>query len=432
MRILIKDTSIITQNKEREFIPSGFILINNNKFEKISNGIPNERELSISDEIIDGKNTISFPGIINAHVHLGETIFKYFLKGNYSLEDYLRLTDALTKKTNLIEKERKLITDYSILNLMRSGTTTICGGRTTDSSERFGVRNVSGYMLMNSFKLKNFSYNAEEKFKREYEKIKKTNLSSLALFVHSLNTVDINLISVIKNILNKYPKVKLILHIAETKNQENEIYKKFETSSVKFLHKNKLLNKNTILIHGNWISDKDMLIVKKSGASIVHCLSSNLNVADKTLNLSNLVKNNINVCIATDGIVTGKTFSVLDEANKCFDYNNLNTKNNLITAQKLLDLITIDAAKVIGLDRIIGSIEKGKKADMVMVKKRKFGENVVKDLITKKHKILFMVLDGKLKMCNNALLMKNERKIEERFRTLTKAIKREVLNDNIG
>lgn len=428
MIILIKNVYIVTQNKKREQIPNGFIIIKNDTFEKISNGDPEEKDIKKSDKIIDAKKSIVLPGLVNAHVHLGESVFKDFFKGKYSLEHYLKITNELTRKTDLIESGRKIIADYSLLNLMKNGTTTVCGGRTTDSSEHWGMRNVSGYMLMNSFKLKNFSTDIEKKFREEYKKIKKTRLSYPALFIHSLNTIDYASIKNAKNILSKYLDVRLILHIAETKKQEQEIKNKFNKSSIEFLYQNGLLNNRTILIHGNWITDEDMKLVKKCKVSVVHCLSSNLKVADKNLDLKKMIKNEVKLCIATDGSVTGGTFSVLDEAKKSYMYyyRNQSKNNSLIYFQKILDLITIDAVRVLGLENIIGSIEKGKKADMIFFKKENMGEGIISEIIKGNNKVSGVILDGKLKIWNNRLLMKDERRVINKFRTLTKRIKEET------
>lgn len=403
-------------------------MIKNDRFEKIIEGDPMEKDIEKSDKIIDARGMTILPGLVNAHVHLGESIFADFFGSKYSLEHYLKVTNELTEKTDLIERGRKIIADYSLLNLIKSGTTTICGGRTTDSSEKIGVRNVSGYMLMNSIKLKKFSIDVEKKFKEECKKIKKTKLSHPALFIHSLNTVDRNAIKNAKKILNNCPSIRLILHIAETKKQEHEIKSKFGKSSIKFIYQQGLLNSGTILIHGNWINDEDMKIVKKCNVSVVHCLSSNLKVADKTLNLKKTIKNGVLTCIATDGLVTSGTFSVLNEAAKCFIYHNSHnrseSRNSIpISFQKILDMVTIDAAKVLGLENIIGSIEKAKKADMIFIKKGGVREGEIKNIIKKKQKIFGVILDGKLKVWNNRALMTDERKVENRFRTLTKRIK---------
>lgn len=428
MKILIKNAFIVTQNKKREHILDGFIVIKNDKFEKVAEGNPKEKDIKKFNKIIDAKKMVVLPGFVNAHVHLGESIFNDFFRGKYSLEHYLKITNELTKKTDLIEGRRKIIADYSLLKLMKEGTTTICGGRTVDSSAHWGMRNVSGYMLMDSFKLKNFSTGIEKKFREEYKKIKKTRLSYPALFIHSLNSIDYASIKNVKKILNKYSRTRLILHIAETKKQEQKIKNQIGKSSIKFLYQKGLLSYKTILIHGNWINDEDMKLVKKCKASIVHCLSSNLKVADKILNLKKIIRNNVKLCIATDGLVTSGTFSILDEAANCFIYHNRNqnSNNSFISFQKILDLITIDAAKVLGLENEVGSIEKGKRADIIFIKKEGVGDNIIKNVIKGKHKIFGVIIDGKLKIWNNRMLIIDEKKVINRFKIVIKRIKKET------
>lgn len=428
MRILIKNAFIITQNDKRENIPRGFVMIKNDKLEMIGAGDPKERDILKCHKIIDAKNLVVMPGLINAHVHLGESIYKDFFNGNYTLEGYLKKTECLTRKTDLIEKGRGIIGDYSLLNLLKSGATTICGGRTTDLAEKWGIRNVSGYMVMDSFKLKKFTEGLEEKYYEEYKKIRKTRLSYLSLFIHSLNTFNVSMIGGVKKILKKYPKTRLILHVAETKKQENEIKNKFGKSSIMFLHQNDLLNDRTILIHGNWIDNKDLKIFKKSKASLVHCLSSNLKVADRTLNLKKIVRSKIKSCIATDGVVTSGTFDILGEAKKCFIYHNRGSRinNGQLNYQKILDLITIDAAEVLGLKNDIGSIEKGKKADIVLIEQRSSRKNIAESIIEDKYTVRGVVIDGKLKMWNSRILITDEKKVMNKFRTLTKEIREKV------
>lgn len=399
-------------------------MIKDDRIEQIGAGDLKKEEVRKFDEIIDAKKLVVLPGFINTHVHLGESVFKEFFKGKYSLEHYLKVTDDITKKTDLIEKGRKIIGDYSILNIIKSGTTTICGGRTTELAEQWGIRNVSGYMLMNSFKLKGFAEELEEKYAREYQKIIKTKLSYPAIFIHSLNTFDVSLKDGVRKLLNKCPETRLILHIAETKNQEREIENNFGKSSIGFLNQNGFLNNKTILIHGNWIKKDDLKIIKKCKASLVHCLSSNLKVADKVLNLNVIIKNGIKASIATDGVITSGTFDVLDESKRCFAYHNKNNKR--ISAQKILDLITIDSAKVLGLGDVIGSLEIGKKADIIFLNKKDFGKNIVEEVVNAKQEIRGVIIDGKLKVWNKRVLMADEKKVINKFRTLTKKIKEEV------
>jgi 5-methylthioadenosine/S-adenosylhomocysteine deaminase len=419
MSILIKNAYIVTQNKKREYITQGFIIVKKDRIYKIESGNPNLSDLKEIDKTIDAEGFMILPGFINTHVHLGESIFQGLFKKKYSLEDYLNITNEITKKTKLIEENRNIIADYSILNLLYSGTSTICGGRVVDSANQWGIRNVSGYMIMNSAKLRTLSFDLEKKYKKEYKKIKNTKISYSAIFMHSINMIDLRTLSIVKKILKEFSNTKLILHVAETKIQEQEIRKKFGLSSVSFLKNKGLLNKNTILIHCNWINDSDFALIKKHKSSVVQCLSSNINVADRVLNLTKVLKNSINVCLATDGLPTSSTFSVLEEAKKCLFYYHKSKKR--ITEQKCLDLITIDAANTLGLENSIGSIEKNKKADIIFLK---MDHVDIKYLFKNSSSVSGMIIDGVIKMWNGKILDINEDEIVKKFNKLSGKIKK--------
>lgn len=411
MSILIKNISINTQDKNRRYVYRGFIVIKKDKIKKIGSGNPGNKDVKEANEIINGEGLIASPGLINAHIHLGESIFINLFKKKFSLENYLKITDKISEKTDIVEKNRKTISDYSLLRLLKSGTTTICGGRTFDMAESWGIRNISGYMIMESNKLKNFGICLDKKFSEEYKKIKLSKISHPAIFIHSINKINLRLLPKIQKLLIKFPDTKLILHLAETKIQEEEVNKKLGMSSVQFLEKNKLLGENTILIHCNWIKDKDFKLIKKRKSSIVQCLSSNINTADRVLDLKKVLKNKIKTCLATDGFPTSKTFDIAEESQKCFFYY-----QKLIPINKCADLVTIDAAKVIGLEKIIGSIEKGKKADLIFYKKNNGNQ------VMGRKKIKGVIIDGSIKIWNGRVLITNENSIIKGFNRLSNKI----------
>jgi 5-methylthioadenosine/S-adenosylhomocysteine deaminase len=415
--ILIKNATIVTQNGIRDIIPNGFIVVKDGYINKIKRNSPSPLDLRGAEKIIDASGLTIFPGFINAHIHLGESIFQHAFKNLNSLEEYLDITNKISKKAHFIEKNRSSIADYSILHLLCAGTTTICGGRTIDRASFWGLRNISGYMVMNSFKLSELSCDLGKKYKKEYKKIQAVKTSYPAIFIHSINNFDFKALLIIKNLLEEYPNTRLILHIAETKKQEEEVKKIFNLSSVKFLEKNGLLNKNTILIHCNWINDEDISLIKKNKASIVQCLSSNINVADKVLDLRKIIKKGIKACLATDGLPTSGTFNVIDEAQKCFHYY-----GKKISEQKCIDLVTIDAAHVLGLEGNIGSIEKNKKADLVFLK------SDCMNFSSSGYHVSGVIIDGSIKVWDGKVLGVDKGKIIKKFgKLLNKMQKYEYL-----
>lgn len=424
MKTIFYNATIVTQNLQREIIPLGFIVISGPKIEAIKKGKPSINDFKSCAKKINCAGTIILPGLINAHIHLGESIFTFLLKENLSLEKYLNFTDKVCEINPLIEKNRSVISDYSIMLLVKNGVSTICGGRIQNHCRNWSVRNVSGYMVMQSPKLIKY-YN---KIRKKFDFNKKDGLMSApAIFIHSLNRVDQKKLRDVRNLMKKWPGIKLIIHTLETKKSENEVVQKYGIGSIEVLNQNKLLSKDTILIHCNWANRNDLQMIQQSKASIVHCLSSNLNCSDKTLDLPAVIKMGINIAVATDGLTTSKNQDLLLEAKYCLNYHN---KSHIkkIDPQKILDMITIDAAKVLGLEKIIGSLEIGKKADILLIAlknlSKKYGPLIHRLIYSDSSKMIKnLMINGKIILrANKIKLHKSERMINFKIKNLAKKI----------
>ncbi|HUX35634.1 MAG TPA: amidohydrolase family protein [Candidatus Paceibacterota bacterium] len=365
MEILIKNAAIVTQNKNREIIERGFVSIKGKFIAAIGRGNP--KKTSAKKQItIDASGYALFPGFINSHVHLGETIYPKFIGKKNSLESYIEITNKISLLSKIPEKERRTVCDYSLLKIIKSGTTAVAGGRTRESAESFEIINVSGYMLMQSPKLGKFSIDIEKNFSNEFRSSKKQ-LTIPSIFIHSLSTVDHKILSSVRYIKRKYKNIPIMVHAGETKEAEKTAIIKFGTTSVQTLNKYGLLGKQTLLVHANNLSREDVKLIINSGASVVHCLSSNLRLTGTTADIKYLKNKKANICIATDGYTTSGTLSVLFEARECYKYHNKEAETCL-SAQEVFDMITINPAKALGISEKTGSIEKLKRADIVFIK----------------------------------------------------------------
>lgn len=425
--MLLKNATIITQNKFRKILARGHILVADGLILSVGEG-PYVGKSKHAKEIIDCSGYIITPGFINAHVHLGETIFTNLLTEHFTLETYLRVTNSIAKQSKLIENERNAICDYSLINILKSGTTTIAGGRTQDASQRFGMCNVSGYMLMQSPKLKKFSYNAEQQFDDFFKKIDDL-FTRPALFIHSLATVSKEMLLVAGRIKKNHPNLPIMVHVAETKQTELAVKRRFKQTSVQTLSTYNLLDKHTLLIHANNLSQKDTVTIKDAGASIIHCLSSNLRVADNTPNIKALMNAGIPVSIATDGVATAGTFSMLGEAQRCYRYHNgLQLNNHHVSAQAIFDMITINPARVLGISKEVGSIEPNKRADLVLFKKESYYQNtsihqlLLNDALT----VAMVILNGKIIITQNKFIANKEDAIVRAYQHVVDRVQRKT------
>jgi 5-methylthioadenosine/S-adenosylhomocysteine deaminase len=375
----------------------------------------------------DASGLIITPGLINAHIHLGETAYRYFALPEFQdIAEYIRSTDVISKSNGLIEKKRNIISEYSSLLAMREGTSTLCGGRTREAASRVGLRNVSGYMLMRSEKLKKFYGASMTMLRSECDKCEKSALTYPAIFIHSLKSVDSEKLAEIGILLREF-RYKLIIHLSETEDDENYAARTWRKSSVGVLDHYGLLSDDTIIIHGNWINKNDFRIIRNRGASVVHCLTSNMRVSDHAVDLKWLLKNDIKVCIATDGFITNGSLDLLSEARSAYLYHNRFGVGKIGITQ-IFDLITIKAAEVLGLQKEIGSLEVGKKADILFIDNRDSHislERIPRDLIFyhEANRVFGLMVDGKTVLWKSRPTSRENRLIDGKFNSLVTSLK---------
>lgn len=428
MKILVKNGTIITQNYSREVIPGGDVLVQDSKIIAVGKNLSGTH----ADKEIDATGTWVIPGLINVHVHLGETIYAPFMLDRYPLKKYLSITEKMASSSKSIEKGRLSVACYSLLQLLRSGTTTISGGRTSESAELMGMRNVSGYMLMHSRKLGHFSKNFGDKL--QYL-IFHTNqdLTSHAIFIHSLGRVSKAMLNGVRVFLSKNKDIRLMIHVAENTNSSEVSIKKWGKSEIEILESFSLLNERTLLVHGNLLNRSDLDIIRERGCSIAHCPSSSMNTSDAMLDLYTVLAKGINAVIATDGVVTASDYSVLREAGFAYKYHNRFTPKNLIAPERFFDMITINAALALGLEEKIGSIGEGKEADILIVEPpfEKSIADPVKQLIRYANliRVRDVIIGGKLMLSGlSERQINGESKTRHEFKETADDVERE-LND---
>jgi len=317
------------------------ISLQNSKF--ISKNIDVENTIKINPQLKDtydlgGK--IIIHGLVNIHLHLGESIYRHFLSPKLNLSTYIKNTNKIDKILNNHKDYRKIISEMTIFESIKCGTTHISGPRLGEIPNNLNLGFTDSSIIMNSDKLSN-----EINILKENLKINKIPKN---IFIHSLEYVSQNELILIKELKKKNKAIKIFIHTAETKETESMVIKKYKKSSIQVLEDYKLLDENTILIHCNAVSNSDYRKIFKARSWIVHCPSTSLWLDGITLPLAELARKYNRICIATDGSATSGTFSLLSEARLAYIYHNKNKFS--ISAEKIFNMITINPSKALGIN----------------------------------------------------------------------------------
>lgn len=402
--LLIKNCSLLERNASISSKRNVFIL--DGKIKKITD----EPITKTQGEIIDGSKFIVTPSFINAHFHLGETLFCGFAPLD-SLNSYIKFTSR--KLRNFIDADYETVCQQSILKCIRTGTSAIMAARGWNTVKKSEIKGLLGYPLMNSPKLsgfrKSFATKIGEQISQDNDKVK------TCIWVHSI--ISISEEEWIKTAeIIKARNLRLTLHVAETQEQVEKSKILIGCSEVEFLDRLGLLNEKTNIVHGTYLTNSELKLIAERRVNLTACPLSSFNLHQKLPEINKMLDNYVNVSLATDGLATGGTASILEVAayaSKMFNLSN----------EILLKMITFNPAKTVGLNNS-GELKEGFDADICFFKntKSKF-ESLLR------MKPIHLIVNGHFVMKNGHVTTMLEETIEEQFEFVVQKNREELIQD---
>src|SRR5579871_6363328 len=190
-----------------------------------------------------------------------------------------------------------------------------------------------------------------------------------AVAPHAIYTNSDETLKAARALANKY-SAPLIIHISETKKENDDELAKRHMTPVKALESLGVFNGRTVAAHCVWVNDADMAILKTRGVGVAHCPSSNMKLASGVAPVVRMRALGINVGLGPDGPAgSNNDFNLFEEMDLAAKLQKVSTLNpQALPASAVLEMATIGGARVLGLEKLIGSLENGKRADMIMVR----------------------------------------------------------------
>jgi 5-methylthioadenosine/S-adenosylhomocysteine deaminase len=368
--LLIHGGIVLTMNPNLDQIDRGAVAIKGDSILAVGSRESVQVKYN-AHEVVDIPDSIVMPGLINTHTHAPMSLFR-------GLADDLPLMEWL--KDHIFPAEARLTEEMvywgALLacgEMILSGTTTFCDmylfeEQVARAAKRAGMRALVGEVL---YDFPSPNYGPPENglvYTRELiERWKGDSLISIGVEPHALFTCSPQLLKDTKNLAQRY-NVPLIVHLSETKSEVDEIIQRYGATPVCHLNNIGLLDKSLIAIHCVNLTDHDMDLLAERDVKVVHCPESNMKLASGFAPIPDLLRRGVNVSLGTDGPASNNNLDLFQEMDIAAKLHKLRTKDPTVTnARQVLRMATIDAAKTLGLERDVGSIEKGKKADIVIV-----------------------------------------------------------------
>jgi 5-methylthioadenosine/S-adenosylhomocysteine deaminase len=373
---LIKDGLILSLSPEFPETFQGTLGIQGDEIRLIQSE-EDPSPLPPAKKIIDARRFLIMPGLINAHTHSPMTLFR-------GLADDLPLKTWL--ETFIFPAEAKYVTPESVYwgsllacaEMILSGTTTFADGyffmeEVIKAADHSGLRalicqGVLDFPIPGSpDPSQNISL--ARRFLETW-----TGYSpriSTGLFCHSPYTCSPETLVAVKAFCRD-KGVPFFIHAAETEDEVALIQSRYGKRPLEHLEALELLDTRTIIVHGVHLSSTEMDRLARCGSAVVHCPESNMKLASGMAPVAEMVRRKIPVALGTDGCASNNNLDLFQEMDTAAKLEKVHTLDpTVMDARTVLRMATIEGAKILGLQSQIGSIEVGKKADLLFLDRYK-------------------------------------------------------------
>ncbi len=421
--LIISGGTIVTMDNGKRVILNGAVAVDKDKIVAVDTSGEIARLFSAKQTInADGKVVI--PGLINTHTHIPMTLFR-------GISDDLDLQKWLTKyifpaeAKNVTEDFVRVGTRLGLAEMIRGGTTTYCDmyyfeDAVADETQKAGVRGVLGETVIDfpvpDNKTWNEAMNYTEKF---LDKWKNSSLIVPAIAPHAPYTVSTEHLQDVKKLSDK-TNAPIVIHVAETRKEVDDSLESKKLKPIDYLANIGFLNNRMIAAHVIFADDEELDLLKKFGVGIAHNPQSNMKLASGVAPVPRMLEMNLPVGLGTDGAASNNDLDMWEEMDTAAKLHKVFTKDpKVLTAEQAFEMATIRGARALHLENLIGSLETGKRADIVVVDFDSLHQtpyfNIYSALVysTKASDVRDVVINGKFIMRDRRLITLNESDIKK-------------------
>ncbi|MCZ2149487.1 MAG: amidohydrolase family protein [Bryobacterales bacterium] len=363
---------VVTMDAGRRVIEDGAVAVRGERIVAVGKRSEIERRYKARRRLARPQSLIA-PGLIDTHTHAPMSLFR-------GLADDLRLQEWLEKyifpaeAKNVDAEFVKWGTRLACLEMVLSGTTTYTDMYYFEEvvaaeTKRAGLRGVLGQTVI-GFPAPDARtpWDALVRAERFIGQYRNDPLIVPAVAPHAIYTTPDEVLKASRALANKYG-APMLIHLSETKRENADSLAKRKMTPTAVLDFLGALNGRTLGAHGVWLDDNDLRILKEHGTGLAHCPSSNSKLASGVARVPRILEMGIPMGLGTDGFAGSNNdanlFEEMDLAAKLQKVTNLNPV--LLPATQALEMATITGARALGLEKEIGSLEPGKRADMITV-----------------------------------------------------------------
>ena len=373
--ILVSNGTLVTVNAGFDIIENGAVGIKDGRIAYA--GSLSKLSGRKGAAYLDAAGGLIMPGLVNAHIHLPMSLFRG-LADDLALEQWLNNHIFPAEQQHLTPETVKWAALLSCSEMLLSGTTTCCDGyfyedAVAEAVSHTGMRAVLGQGVIDfpapGVPDPKDNIRCASAFVEKWKN--RSPLISPAIFCHSAYTCSKETLLSAKAAA-KQENVLFQVHVAETQNEPALIGLPPGTSPVAYLDSLGVLDENTLAVHAVWAGAEDIDILAKRNVKICHTPESNMKLASGIAPVPEMLDAGLVVGLGTDGCASNNNLDMFSEMGTAARLHKgaLNDPT-VMSAETVIRMATIEGARAIGLEHLIGSLEAGKKADLIVIDTRK-------------------------------------------------------------
>lgn len=429
-KLLIKNVTALTMDSEERIIENAVVVIEGDRIIGVG-------EESLEKEypgytIIDGNKGILMPGMVNTHTHAAMAVFR-------SLAD--DHPDRLKRYIFPLEKklvDRHLVywsTKYAICEMLLSGVTTFCDmyyfeDEVAKACKELGLRGILGETIVNFPSPDSAEpYGGLDYCRTFIEKWKGEDLITPAVAPHAPYTNDDEHLKAAYELSRQYD-VPLVMHVAEMDFEMKKYREEYDKTPVQYLDSLGILSNNFIGAHFVLVEDEDIDILEQRGVGVCHNMGANAKGAKGVAPILEMSNRGMKVGLGTDGPMSGNTLDIITQMSLVAKIQKLFNKDRTIfPAKDIVKMATLGGARALNMDQKVGSIEVGKKADLVILETESVNMQPIYDYYSavvysaNQSNVDTVILNGEVLVRNKKLLRADFNEIRRNFMEISAEIR---------
>lgn len=430
MLTAIKNVTILTMNAQKDVIENGAVIIENDKIKDI--GSLDILNKYTCEKVIDGEEGILIPGMINTHTHVSMTIARSLGDDVPNrLKKYIFPLEAKIVNKELVYLGAK----YGIAEMLLGGVTTFVDmyyfeDEVAKACKELYIRGILGETVVD-FPAPDSEkpYGGIEYSEWFIEKWKGDELVTATIAPHAPYTNDTEHLLKCAEIAKRFD-TPIIMHVAEMLYEEEKYRTEYNMTVVEYLDSIGILNDKFISAHNILINDSDIEILNKHNVGIAHNPGANSKGGRRVAPIYKMYSKNMKVGLGSDGPMSGNTIDIVTQLPLVGKIHKMENKDrSIFPASEILEMATIGGARVIGRENELGSIEIGKKADMVLFETDSINMQPIYDPYSvvvysaNPSNVNTVMINGKLVVENRELKTVDVKELKKEFKTIRNEIK---------